>query len=344
MSETLPQARALLRDTPAIDALGGAIVHPTPHVDSGTYEEQLLAQGWGAMHACLVSEPSYNATFEEVLTAINENLLYFEMSPKVKHVERIEDFEAARREGRLGVFFGLQSASCLEQDRKRVRILHKLGLRVLQLTYMERNFLGDGCLEPENRGLTHFGIQVVRDCARVGILVDCSHVGERTTLDAARYSPNPIVVSHTAVRAIADNPRCVTDEQMKAVADKGGAIGITPYAPYIRSDRTPTLADFVDHVEYAVKLIGEDHVMIATDMFDGKTPANWATPWYYQEIIGNAGYSTRRVPGFNRKEHLAGVVAAFLERGLGEAAIRKIVAGNFLRVAGQAWKGGVIAK
>lgn len=344
MTDTLSQARALLQGSPAIDALGGAVVHPTPHVASGTYEEHLLEQGWGAMHACLVSEPSYNATFEEVLTAINENLIYFEMSPKVKHVERASDFEDARREGRLGVFFGLQSASCLEQDRKRVRILHKLGLRVLQLTYMERNFLGDGCLEPENRGLTHFGIQVVRDCARVGVLVDCSHVGERTTLDAARYSPNPIVISHTAVRAIADNPRCVTDEQMKAVADKGGAIGITPYAPYIRSDRTPTLADFVDHVEYAVKLVGEDHVMIATDMFDGKTPTNWATPWYYQEIIGTAGYSTRRVPGFNKKEHLAGVVAAMIERGLGEGAIRKIVSANFLRVAAQAWKGGVIAK
>lgn len=344
MTATLTQARALLAGAHAIDALGGAIVHPTPHVDSGTYEERLLEQGWSAMHACLVSEPSYNATFEEVLTAINENLLYFEMSPKVKHVESVADFDAARREGRLGVFFGLQSASCLEQDRKRVRILHKLGLRVLQLTYMERNFLGDGCLEPENRGLTHFGIQVVRDCARVGVLVDCSHVGIQTTLDAARYSPNPIVISHTGVRAIADNPRCVTDEQMKAVAGKGGAVGITPYAPYIRADRAPTLEDYVDHVEYAVKLLGDDHVMVATDMFDGKTPANWATPWYYQEIIGTASYSTRRVPGFNRKEHLVDVVAAFIQRGLSEAAIRKILGGNFLRVAAQAWKGGVIAK
>lgn len=339
MPDPATHARTLLAEGFAVDALGGAIVHPTPHVEKGTYEEKLLEYGWGAMHACLVSEPSYNATFEEVLTAINENLLYFEMSPKVKPVEKVEDFAAAKKEGKLGVFFGLQSGSCIEQDRKRVRLLHKLGLRVLQLTYMERNFIGDGCLEPENRGLTHFGIQVVRDCARVGILVDCSHVGIQTTLDAAKYSPKPIVISHTAVRAIADNPRCVTDEQMKAVAGKGGAIGITPYAPYIRTDRTPTLDDFVDHVEYAIKLVGEDHVMIATDMFDGKTKANWATPWYYPEIIGTAGYSTRRVPGFTQKSDLPGVVAAFVKRGIKDGAIRKVLGDNFIRVAGEAWKG-----
>jgi membrane dipeptidase len=339
MSDPLAKAKTLLAEAHAIDALGGAIVHPTPHVDNGTYEERLLEWGWGSMSACLVSEPSYNATFEEVLTAINENLLYFEMSPRVKHIERIEDFAEAKKSGRLGVFFQLQSGSCIEQDRKRVRILHKLGLRQLQLTYMERNFIGDGCLEPENRGLTHFGIQVVRDCARVGMLVDCSHVGIQTTLDAARYSPKPIIVSHTAVRAIADNPRCVTDEMIKAVAGKGGAIGITPYAPYIRTDRTPTLEDFVDHVEYVVKLVGEDHAMIATDMFDGKTKANWATPWYYPEIIGNAGYSTRRVPGFTSKSHLADVVAAFVKRGFSDGAVKKILGDNFIRVATEAWKG-----
>ena len=157
-------ARRILRETLAVDTLGGAVVHPTPHVEEGTtYEEQVLAAGWGAMNACLVSEPSYTPTFDEVLKAMYENFLYFEMSPKVRHVERADDFLAARQAGQLGVFFGLQSANCLEQDRKRVRILHKLGLRVLQLTHMERNAIGDGCLEPANLGLTHYRNQVGRD-------------------------------------------------------------------------------------------------------------------------------------------------------------------------------------
>jgi membrane dipeptidase len=332
------RARAIIDRSLVIDTLGGAVVHPTPHVAEGTYEESVVASGWTAMNACLVSEPSYNATWDEVLSAIYENYLYFEMSPKVRPVEKVADLAAAKREGQLGVFFGLQSGSCLEQDRKRVRILHKLGLRVLQLTYMERNFIGDGCLEPENRGLTHYGIQVVRDCNRVGVLVDCSHVGIQTTLDAARHSSQPIVISHTAVRAIADNPRCVTDEQMKAVAAKGGTIGITPYAPFIRNDRAPTLEDYVDHFDYTINLVGEDHVTIATDMFDGKTKVNWATPWYYPEITRGASYGTRRVPGFTRKSDLAAVVAAFLKRGYGEERIAKILGGNFLRVVTQVWK------
>src|SRR3546814_708444 len=182
------------------------------------------------MNATLVSEPSYTPTFEEVLASIYENLLYLEISPKLRLVGTAADIETAKANGELGLIFGLQSASCIEQDRKRVRLLHKLGLRILQLTYMERNYIGDGCLEPENRGLTHFGIQVVRDCNRVGMLIDCSHVGIRTTLDAAAHSAQPIVISHTAVRAIADNPRCVTDEKMKAVSSPGGVVGITPDA------------------------------------------------------------------------------------------------------------------
>lgn len=339
MPDLKAQALDLIRDSLVVDTLGGAVVHPTPHVEEGTtYEEQVLASGWSAMNACLVSEPTYNATWEEVLAALYENYLYFEMSPKVKPVESVDDLLAARREGRLGVFFGLQSASCLEADRKRVRILHKLGLRVLQLTYMERNLIGDGCLEPENRGLTHYGIQVVRDCNRVGVIVDCSHVGIQTTLDAAHHSSKPIVVSHTAVRAIADNPRCVTDEMMRAVAGKGGTIGITPYAPFIRTDRTPTLDDYIDHFDYAINLIGEDHVTVATDMFDGKTKVNWATPWYYPEITKGAGYSTRRVPGFARKSNLVDLVEGFLRRGWGRERIAKILGGNFLRVAREVWK------
>ena len=338
MSAATSQAREIINKSIVIDTLGGAVVHPTPYVAEGTYEEHVVSYGWTAMNACLVSEPTYNATFEEVLAAIYENLLYFEISPKVRHVETVDDLLEAKRNGQLGVFFGLQSGSCLEQDRKRLRLLHKMGLRVLQLTYMERNFIGDGCLEPENKGLTHFGIQVVRDCNNVGVLVDCSHVGIQTTLDAAHYSAKPIVVSHTAVRAIADNPRCVTDEMMLAVAKKGGTIGITPYAPFIRIDRTPTLDDYIDHFDYAVKLIGEDHVTVATDMFDGKTRVNWVTPIFYPEITKGAQYGTRRVQGFNKKSNLVDLVEGFQRRGYKPATIEKILGANFLRVLREVWK------
>src|SRR3954471_5352820 len=252
MPDRLADARRVLKEAIVVDTLGGAVVHPTPYVAEGTYEEKMVAMGWNVLHACLVSEPSYSPSYPRLLQAVYENLLNFEMSPKVRHVERVDDIFEAKKAGQLGVIFGVQSPTWLDGKRERIRLMYKLGLRTLQLTYMERNQLGDGCLEPENRGLTNFGMQVVRECNRLGILVDCSHVGERTSLDAVRESKKPIVISHTAVKKIVDNPRCVSDEQMKAIADKGGAIGITTFSPFINRERQPTLDDYLDHFDYAI--------------------------------------------------------------------------------------------
>lgn len=343
MPDSAPQdasaeARRILAESIVIDTLGGAVVHPTPYVAEGTYEERMVAQGWNVLHACLVSEPSYSPTFEQLLGAVYDNLLNFEMSPMVRHVERVDDILEAKRRGQLGVIFGVQNSTWIGEQRERIRILYKLGLRSLQLTYMERNRVGDGCLEPENRGLTNFGMQVVRECNRLGILVDCSHVGAQTTLDAVRYSARPIVISHTAVRAITDNPRCVTDEQMKAVAGSGGTIGITTFSPFIRTDRQPTLDDYLDHFDYAIGLIGEDHVTFATDWFDGKTKANWATPWYYPEVTQGKKYGGLGLIGFSQRSELANVVDGFLGRNYTPERIGKLLGGNFIRVLKEVWK------
>jgi membrane dipeptidase len=331
-------ARQILDEAIVIDTLGGAVVHPAPHVAEGTYEETMVRHGWNVLHACLVSEPSYSPSFHRLLMAVYENLLNFEMSPGVRHVETVEDIHVAKKNGQLGVIFGVQNSSWVEQERERIRILHKLGLRSLQLTYMERNWVGDGCLEPENRGLTSFGIQVVRECNRLGILIDCSHGGIQTTLDAARHSQKPIVISHTAVRSITENPRCATDEQMKAVAGKGGAIGITAYSPFIRADGQPTLDDFVDHFDYAINLVGEDHVTFATDWFDGKTKVNWATPWYYPEVTQGKKYDGLGLIGFAQRSQLANVVECFLARGYSPERIKKLLGDNFIRILREAWK------
>lgn len=333
----MDEAREIVRASIVIDGLGGSVVRPTPKVSQGTYEETLMEYGWTAMNSTIASEPSYTPTWEEALQALYENLLYFEMTPQALHIETAGDIVRAKDEGKFGVILGLQSPSCIAQDRSRLRLLHKLGLRVFQLTYMERNFLGDGCLEPENRGLAHFGIQVVRECNRLGMLIDCSHVGIQTTIDAATHSADPIVISHTAVRSITDNPRCVTNEQMTAVASRGGVIGITAFAPLVRFDRPPTLDDFLDHFDYAIKLVGEDHVGLATDMFDGKTRINWATPWYYPEVTRGSTHGALGVQGFASKADLVSLVAGMLQRGHSKTCIQKILGANWMRVVEAVW-------
>lgn len=335
--ESLAAARALLVRSTVVDTLGGAVVRPTPHVAEGSYEQHMVAQGWSVLHACLVSEPNYSPTFDELLAAFYENLLNFAMNPHARHVERVEDIEEARRRGQLAVILGVQNSSWMGTQRERLRLAHKLGLRSLQLTYMERNHVGDGCLEPENRGLTNFGMQVVRECNRLGVLIDCSHVGVRTSLDAIALSAKPVVISHTAVRALTDNPRCVTDEQMKAVAGRGGTVGITTFSPFIRADRQPTLDDYLAHFDYAIDLVGEDHVTFATDWFDGKTKVNWATPWYYPEVTQGKQYEGIGLVGFAKRSELVLVVDAMLRRGWSEARIAKVLGGNFIRVLKEVW-------
>ncbi len=337
MPDLSADARAILKDAIVIDGMGGSIVHPTPYVAEGTYEEKLVGYGWTAMNSTLVSEPTYTPTYEEVLKAVNENLIYFDISPRARLVDTRAYLVEAKKNGQLAVILGLQSPSFIDQDRSRVRILHKLGLRILQMTYMERNYLGDGCLEPENRGLTHFGLQIVRECNRLGIVLDCSHVGINTTIDTARHSAKPIVLSHTAARALVDNPRSCTDAQMTEVTSRGGVVGITPLAALMNVERAPTIEDYLDHFDYVIKLCGPDHVGLGTDMFDGKTKANWVTGVYYPESSGKATYGNRRVQGFSQKSDLGNLVEAFLRRGYDRTLILKLLGGNFLRVFREIW-------
>ena len=122
-------------------------------------------------------------------------------------VARAEDFDRVREHGGLGVIFGLQNASQVGEKPERVELLWRLGIRVLQLTYNDPNLLGDGCIEPRNAGLTRLGQEVVRQCNRSGVVVDVSHVGPQTSMDAVEASTQPVVATHSNRRALAVNPR-----------------------------------------------------------------------------------------------------------------------------------------
>jgi hypothetical protein len=265
----------------------------------------MVGMGWNVLHACLVSEPSYSPSYANLLGAVYENLLNFEMSPKVRHVERVDDIFAAKKNGQLGIIFGVQNSSWIEQERERLRILHKLGLRSLQLTYMERNWVGDGCLEPENRGLTNFGMQVVRECNRLGSLVDCSHVGHPDDAGRGEVFDKPIVISHTAVRAITENPRCVTDEQMKAVADKGGTdrhhhlFALHPHRAPAHARRLPRPLRLRDRPDRRGPRDLRHRLVRRQDQ------GQLGDPWYYPEVTQGKKYDGLGLVGFKQRSELA---------------------------------------
>lgn len=174
------------------------------------------------------------------------------------------DIVRAGSEGRIGVIYGFQNAVQLGDDVTRVKQFADLGVRVVQLTYNQANQLGDGSMAAQNRGLTRFGSEVIEALNEAKVMVDLSHSGQHTCLDAARHSTAPISVNHTGCRAVTDLPRNKTDEELRLIADNGGFVGIY-FMPYLNPAGHATAADVVRHVVHAVNVCGEDHVGIGTD-------------------------------------------------------------------------------
>ena len=179
-------------------------------------------------------------------------------------VDAATDLLRAQAEGKVGVFYGFQNALQVGARPERIDTFADLGVRVIQLTYNPANTLGDGSMAPQNRGLTPLGVQVVERLNANRMMVDLSHSGERTCLDAIAASRQPISINHTGCRALCDLPRNKTDTELRGVAQKGGFVGIY-FMPYLNASGHAIAEDVVAHIEHAVQVCGEDHVGIGTD-------------------------------------------------------------------------------
>ena len=262
-------------------------------------------------------------------------------------VYRVADILRAKSERKIGVIYGFQNAAMIGTNPARVDIFANLGVRVIQLTYNPANQLGDGSMAPENRGLTPLGHDVVARLNANRIMVDLSHSGERTCLDAARASKQPISINHTGCRALNDVPRNKTDEELRLVADKGGFIGIY-FMPFLNASGHAKAADVVAHIEHAVNVCGEDHVGIGTD--GTVTPIDDLEA--YKAHLA-AEIAARRAAGISAKGErpdtfpfvvdLRGVgqfrelADRLQKRGYSTARVEKILGRNFLGYAREIW-------
>ena len=258
------------------------------------------------------------------------------------------DLETARTSRRVGLVYGLQDGVAFQDDLSRLAILHRFGLRIIQPTYNLRNLLGDGCLEPDGAGLSRAGQEAIRRMNALGILVDLSHCGRRTTREALAASASPVAFTHTGCAAVADHPRNKTDEELRALAARGGVAGIY-FMPYLRPGSQPTAEDVVRHVEHAVKVAGEDHVGIGTD---GVLSAVEMTAEYrarFQADIdrrkkagigapGEVAGIYPFVPDLNTPRRLEKLGELLSARGHDTARVEKILGGNFARLFREVWK------
>jgi membrane dipeptidase len=262
-------------------------------------------------------------------------------------VRSAADILKAKREKKLGVVIGTQDTSMVGPELDRLQQMRKDGVLTVQLTYNNRNLAGDGALEPANAGLSKLGRATIERIEAEKILLDLSHGGAKTMAEGAAHAKRPLVISHTGARALTDHPRNTEDSTIRAVAAKGGVVGVY-FMPFLTLDSHPKGSDLIAHIEHVARVAGEDHVGIGTDngvlpiTLDPETKRRM-DEWQKQRIdagIASPGEAVGVYPlvadynSVDRYRRLAGDLA---RRGWTDARLEKLFGGNFLRVYKETW-------
>jgi len=229
------------------------------------------------------------------------------------HGRSAEDVTIAKKSGNVAMILSMEGAEGLEGDLRLLRTYHRLGLRMLGITWNRRNEAADGVAEMRTGGgLTQFGAKLVKECDHIGVVIDVAHLSPAGFDDVLEISENPIVASHANCYTLWQHPRNLTDAQLEAIAKTRGVVGVTPVPTFLgENDMHNTLPVLVDHIDHMVKVMGEDGVGLGLD-FDG---------------VGD-----RRVEGIEDASKLLCITEELVNRSYSAETIQKILGGNFLRV------------
>ena len=263
-------------------------------------------------------------------------------------VRNAADMARAQRERKLGIILSFESAEMLSGQLASLELFRNLGVRVMQLSYNRTSPFAAGVMEPTAGGLTPLGREAVREMNRLGIAIDLSHANAATTTDVLALSAEPPVMTHAGCAAVHVHPRNKTDEQLRALAAKGGVVGIFDLPYLTASPRQPTVDDYMAHMEHALRVAGEDHVGVGSDV--GIAPLD-TSPAGMAEIerdtkerraAGLAAPEEDRPPyviGLNVPRRMEIIADRLLRRGYSAAAAEKVLGANFARVFTQIWGG-----
>lgn len=249
------------------------------------------------------------------------------------------DLDQAKKDRKIGVIMGVQNAEHFREPAD-VKKFYQLGQRCAQLTYNSQNLLGSGSTDRVDGGVSDFGEAIIKAMHEVGMLVDVSHCGDRTTLDAIELSPKPIAITHSNCRALNNHPRLKTDEAIRKLAAKGGVMGITGVRIFVTDKEPTTIDNIVDHIEHVVKLVGIEHVGIGSDSdlygYDDMPPDQ------YKQLKESykASYGFRDkidIEGFDHPRKTFDLAEALIRRGYSDENIAAILGGNFRRLLGATW-------
>jgi len=330
----------------AIDCLASPGPFNTPDATANPLSAEMVANakasGITAVNLTVSSAPNVADTFRDMGYWERELQAHPDVLMKIYSVA---DLRRAKETRRLGLIYGFQNATMLEGDASNLDVFQRFGVRIIQLTYNDRNLLGDGCLEPANAGLSRHGRDVVARMSELRMLVDLSHCGLQTTADGIATSSRPVAITHSGCRGVFDHPRSKTDDILRALANKGGVIGIY-MMPFINAQGQPMAADLVKQIEYAVKVCGEDHVGIGSDLSITPHVVNAEYEAKHRRFVEGRkarGIAAPReedymfVKDLNVPRRLEMIADQLQSRGHSAARVEKIIGANWLRVFGEVW-------
>ena len=311
--------------------------------DSPAVFDNLRAGNLTAISATVATWENFPQTMDHLTAWIHR----FRQRDDILQVHTVADIYAAKKAGKTGIILSFQNASPIENNLDRLALFHALGVRVIQLTYHERNLLGNGCFERCDDGLSNFGVDAIRTMNQLGILIDLSHVGDRTTLETIDVSEKPVTVTHANARAYYDHPRNKQDEALKLLASKGGIVGTTPFCNFLPTRFDSTLEDYIDAVDDMVQRVGIDHVAVGTDSTHDQ-PLSF---WHYIAAQQGTKYPSTFAPsdldylnlsfqpkGLDTPAQFPNLAEALLRRGYSTADTVKILGGNWMRIFTEVWQ------
>jgi len=255
-------------------------------------------------------------------------------------IDSVADLKRVKQSGKLGIILGVQNS---EQFRRPddVDFFRGLGQRVSQLTYNARNLIGNGSTERRDEGISDFGVSIIERMNKVGMAVDVSHCGDRTTLDAFEISKKPVLITHSNCRALVPgHPRLKTDEAIKKVGQAGSVMGITGVRMFVKGDEPTTVEHVLDHFDHVRKLIGPEHLGVGSDIdlygYDAMPPelnkqlrAGYKGSYSFREKID--------IEGLNHPKRIFDLTEGLIRRKYSDADIEGILGGNFERVLSRIW-------
>lgn len=269
-----------------------------------------------------------------VIGALARERRYLQSRPDAwRLIETVADVRAARQADQLAVSFNLQGTNALAGNLDMVEVFYKLGIRHMLMAYNKKNLVGDGCHERTDGGLSLFGIDLVHEMNRVGMMVDCSHTGYRTSMEVMEVAAAPVVFSHSNPRALFEHDRNIRDDQALACAATGGLVGVVGVGIFMGDDDAST-ATVARQIDYYADLIGVQHIGLGLDyVYDVEDMQR-----YMAGIKSPPGGNYEKMHSFFQPEQLAELTDTLLARGYSEDAVKGILGENFLRVAETVWR------